>query len=52
MQRIRRKLLHPFAQNVLVNVEITCGLRNRHAPIPHQANSLELERPAETASSH
>jgi hypothetical protein len=32
--RVGRKILHPFAQQVLVQIEIAGRLRHRHAPIP------------------
>ena len=41
-----------WMSTLLVQVEITRSLRNRHPTLSHQPHRLELELPAETPSSH
>ena len=52
LRRIGRKLPHPIAQHVRVQVQITRRLRNRNPALAHQPHRLELELAAETPSSH
>src|ERR1700729_3639518 len=56
--RIRAKFLHPFAKNVLVDVDVSRPLLHAYASLPLQADRLDLElstelsplRPAPPAS--
>src|SRR6202034_3122968 len=41
--RIRAKFLHPFAKNVLVDVDGSRRLRHAYASLTHQADRLDLE---------
>jgi hypothetical protein len=43
--RIGRKILHPFAQQILVQIEIARGLGHRHAPLAYQLNRLSAPNP-------
>ena len=42
--RIRAELLHPFAQDILVHIEVSRSLRDTHTSFPNQTNGLDLER--------
>lgn len=42
----------PFARHVDMQVQIARSPRHRHAAIPRQLHSLELELPAELPSLH
>src|SRR5271168_2205208 len=41
--RIRAKFLHPFAENVLVDVDVPGRLSHAYASLTHQADRLDLE---------
>ena len=43
---------HPFAQHVLVKVQIPGGLRHRYPALPDQLHRLKLKLPAEFPSLH
>lgn len=45
-------LTHPFAQNMLVNSQITGGLRHQYPALPDQFHRLGLKILAELPSSH
>src|ERR1700722_5619413 len=42
LRRIGRQLFHPFAENVLVDIEITRSLGHRNSTLLDQANRLDL----------
>ena len=48
--RIGAMVTDPFAQNIDVEIKVTCRLRHRHTAIPDQLYRLELERAPELAS--
>src|SRR5690606_5302792 len=52
MLRIGAEFPDPFAQHVLMQIQIAGGLRHRNAPILHQPHCLKLELAAELPSSH
>lgn len=45
-------IANPFAQHILVQVEIAGGLRHRYPALPHQLYRLKLELAAELPSLH
>ena len=50
MLRIVGELSDPFAQHVLVEIQIARRLRNRNTPILHKSYGLKLELAAEFPS--
>src|ERR1700685_2624961 len=50
--RIRAKFLHPFAKNVLVDVDVSRRLRHAYASLTHQADRLDLELSTELSPLH
>lgn len=50
MLRIGRQLSHPFAQHVLVQIQVTCRLTDRYATVLDQPHRLTLELAAERSS--
>jgi hypothetical protein len=52
LHRISAKFLDPFAQDVLMNIQIPRRLRDTDAAIPHQFHCLKLELAAELPSFH
>jgi hypothetical protein len=50
--RIASQLPHPFAQNVLVHVEITCRLSRRNTALPDRPNRSNLELSRKLPSLH
>jgi hypothetical protein len=52
MLRIRAKFLHPFAKNVLVDVDVSRRLRHAYASLTHQADRLDLELSTESSPLH
>ena len=49
---IGAELLHPFAQHVLMNVQVPAGLRYRYPTFPDKLDRLDLELSAEPSSLH
>ena len=52
LSRIGAELLDPFAQHVLVDVQVTAGLRHRHPALPDKLDRLDLELSTELSSPH
>ena len=52
MLRVGGKLLDPFAQHVLVHVQIARRLRCRYAALTYQLHGFELESPIKPSPSH
>lgn len=50
--RVHGKLLHPFAQHVLVNIQIARRLRNCDTALSHQPHRINLELADELPSLH
>ena len=50
--RIRAKFLHPFTNNVLVDVDVPGRLSRAYASLTHQADRLDLELSTELAPLH
>jgi hypothetical protein len=44
--------VRPFAQDILMNAQVTCGLCRRHSAVPDQLDRLDLELPTESSSPH
>src|SRR6266576_1992044 len=51
-QGIGAELLDPFAQHILMNVQVPGGLRHRHPAFPDQLDCLNLELSSEPLSPH
>jgi hypothetical protein len=49
---IGAELLHPFAQHILMNAEVSTGLRNRHPAFPDKLDRFDLELSTEPSSLH
>jgi len=41
LNRVGAEFFHPFAQNVLMNVQVTGGLCHRHPALPDQLDRLK-----------
>ncbi|EYD74198.1 hypothetical protein Rumeso_04255 [Rubellimicrobium mesophilum DSM 19309] len=41
------QILHPALEHALIGIQVTAGLRDRHAALVHQLHRLELELGAE-----
>lgn len=52
VSRIGGKLLRPFAQHVLVHIQITSSLRNCDTALANEPHRLKLELAAELPSLH
>src|SRR6476619_5411289 len=50
--RLRSKLLHPFAQHVLVDIEVPCRLVSADTAVTNEPNRLDLELSTELPSLH
>ena len=48
--RRRSKLLHPFAQHVLVDIEVPCRLGSADTAVTNEPNRLDLELSTELPS--
>src|SRR6476659_1796511 len=52
MLRVGRQIPHPFAQHILMEVEIPRRLGDRHTPLLDQPHCLKLELATELPSLH
>src|SRR6478672_10264724 len=52
MLRVSRQIPHPFAQHILMEVEIPRRLGDRHTPLLDQPHCLKLELATELPSLH
>jgi hypothetical protein len=50
--RIGAKRLHPFAQNIFINRQVTCSWSGRTPAFPHQLYCFKLELSTEASSGH
>src|SRR3981189_606050 len=49
---VRAELLHPFAQHVLMDVQVSRSLCRRHPALPNQPDRLDLELSTKLSSPH
>src|ERR1700716_2926693 len=49
---VRAELLHPFAQHVLMDAQVSRSLCRRHPALPNQPDRLDLELSTKLSSPH